>query len=40
VFSQDEPPYIIWGIAGGTVTVLVGDKNEDFMKGKVDTLTT
>ncbi|HOV37337.1 MAG TPA: 5-deoxy-glucuronate isomerase [Spirochaetales bacterium] len=38
VFSQDEPLTFIWCIAGERY--WVGDKNEDFMKGKADKITT
>ena len=38
VFSQDEPLDFIWCIAGNRY--WVGDKNKDFMTGKVDKLTT
>ncbi len=38
VFSQEEPLDFIWCIAGNRY--WVGDKNKDFMKGKVDKLTT
>jgi 5-deoxy-D-glucuronate isomerase len=38
VFSQDEELHFIWCIAGERY--WVGDKNKDFMAGKVDKLTT
>jgi mannose-6-phosphate isomerase-like protein (cupin superfamily) len=38
VFSQDEELHFIWCIAGNRY--WVGDKNKDFMTGKVDKLTT
>lgn len=38
VFSQEEPLDFIWCIAGNRY--WVGDKNKDFMTGKVDKLTT
>jgi len=38
VFSQEEPLEFIWCIAGERY--WVGDKNKDFMTGKVDKLTT
>jgi len=38
VFSQDEELHFIWCIAGNRY--WVGDKNKDFMSGKVDKLTT
>jgi len=38
VFSQDDPLDFIWCIAGSRY--WVGDKNKDFMNGKVDKLTT
>jgi mannose-6-phosphate isomerase-like protein (cupin superfamily) len=38
VFSQEEPLEFIWCIAGNRY--WVGDKNKDFMSGKVATLTT
>ena len=38
VFSQDEELHFIWCIAGARY--WVGDKNKDFMSGKVDKLTT
>ena len=38
VFSQEEPLHFIWCIAGNRY--WVGDKNKDFMTGKVDKLTT
>ncbi len=38
VFSQDEPLEFIWCIAGERY--WVGDKNKDFMKGTVDSITT
>jgi 5-deoxy-D-glucuronate isomerase len=38
VFSQDEPLEFIWCIAGERY--WVGDKNKDFMTGKLDRLTT
>ncbi len=38
VFSQQEPLHFIWCIAGNRY--WVGDKNKDFMAGKVDKLTT
>ena len=38
VFSQDEELHFIWCIAGNRY--WVGDKNKDFMTGKVDRLTT
>jgi mannose-6-phosphate isomerase-like protein (cupin superfamily) len=38
VFSQDEELHFIWCIAGNRY--WVGDKNKDFMAGKVDKLTT
>jgi mannose-6-phosphate isomerase-like protein (cupin superfamily) len=38
VFSQEEPLEFIWCIAGNRY--WVGDKNKDFMDGKVATLTT
>ncbi len=38
VFSQEEPLDFIWCIAGNRY--WVGDKNKDFMSGKVDKLTT
>ena len=38
VFSQDEELHFIWCIAGERY--WVGDKNKDFMTGKVDKLTT
>ncbi|MDB6125244.1 MAG: 5-deoxy-glucuronate isomerase [Pedosphaera sp.] len=38
VFSQEEELHFIWCIAGNRY--WVGDKNKDFMTGKVDKLTT
>lgn len=38
VFSQDEELHFIWCIAGNRY--WVGDKNKDFIAGKVDKLTT
>ncbi len=38
VFSQEEELHFIWCIAGNRY--WVGDKNKDFMSGKVDKLTT
>jgi len=38
VFSQEEDLHFIWCIAGNRY--WVGDKNKDFMTGKVDKLTT
>ena len=38
VFSQDEELHFIWCIAGARY--WVGDRNKDFMSGKVDRLTT
>lgn len=38
VFSQDEELHFIWCIAGNRY--WVGDKNKDFMTGKVERLTT
>jgi mannose-6-phosphate isomerase-like protein (cupin superfamily) len=38
VFSQDEELHFIWCIAGNRY--WVGDKNKDFMTGKIDKLTT
>jgi mannose-6-phosphate isomerase-like protein (cupin superfamily) len=38
VFSQDDPLAFIWCIAGERY--WVGDKNKDFMTGKVDKITT
>jgi mannose-6-phosphate isomerase-like protein (cupin superfamily) len=38
VFSQDEELHFIWCIAGNRY--WVGDKNKDFMTGKVEKLTT
>lgn len=38
VFSQDEELHFIWCIAGNRY--WVGDKNKDFITGKVDKLTT
>ncbi len=38
VFSQEEPLTFIWCIAGARY--WVGDKNKDFITGKVDKLTT
>ncbi len=38
VFSQDEELHFIWCIAGARY--WVGDRNKDFMTGKVDKLTT
>jgi len=38
VFSKDESLTFIWCIAGERY--WVGDKNEDFMKGKADKITT
>lgn len=38
VFSQQEPLHFIWCIAGARY--WVGDKNKDFLSGKVDKLTT
>lgn len=38
VFSQDEELHFIWCIAGNRY--WVGDKNKDFIAGKVDRLTT
>jgi len=38
VFSQEEPLHFIWCIAGARY--WVGDKNKDFMAGKVASLTT
>jgi quercetin dioxygenase-like cupin family protein len=38
VFSQDDELHFIWCIAGNRY--WVGDKNKDFMTGKVDKLTT
>ncbi len=38
VFSHDEELHFIWCIAGNRY--WVGDKNKDFMSGKVDKLTT
>ena len=38
VFSQEEELHFIWCIAGNRY--WVGDKNKDFMAGKVDKLTT
>jgi hypothetical protein len=38
VFSQEEPLHFIWCIAANRY--WVGDKNKDFMTGKVDKLTT
>ena len=38
MFSQEEELHFIWCIAGNRY--WVGDKNKDFMTGKVDKLTT
>jgi len=38
VFSQEEELHFIWCIAGNRY--WVGDKNKDFMTGKVEKLTT
>jgi hypothetical protein len=38
VFSQEEPLDFIWCITGNRY--WVGDKNKDFMTGKVDKLAT
>ncbi|MFQ3621305.1 MAG: hypothetical protein SNJ78_10245, partial [Spirochaetales bacterium] len=38
VFSQEQPLTFIWCIAGARY--WVGDKNKDFMTGKVSKLTT